>query len=133
MYYIIYKYLSMILMTLRLHCYSDNISTLNLMCGHPSLVDRNSSISLKGHFTPKSKIHISLVSFGVSCLVLQISIVDICLFSSIMGLNGPPNTFGKAQQQCLFTEIMTLFLKIIQQFHVGITRRAFTPIVRYIW
>ena len=38
---------------------------------------------LKGQLTPKSKKHILLNCFGVSSLVLEISVVEICAFSQI--------------------------------------------------
>ena len=42
---------------------------------------------------------VSLDSFVVSCLVLEISAVEICLFSNIMGLNGALNVVLTAKKK----------------------------------
>ena len=62
----------------------------------------------------------------------DISRRDLCLLSSIMGLNvalnvvlkALKNTFEKCQHQCLFPEIMTLLLKII---HNPIIQKKLEP------
>ena len=52
---------------------------------------------------------INLDSFGVSCLVLEISAVEIRLFSNIIGLNGALDVLT-APRNTYFPEIMTLLL-----------------------
>ena len=90
----------------------------------------------KGTIHPKIKntyylhvvLFISLDSFGVSCLVWEISAIEISAFS-LMTLNGAhiaTKVHLEKLTSNLFPEIMTLLLKIIhrpccEQFHVGTT------------